>query len=264
MKRGFLPLVYGPLILTGSFLIVSEASWAGPAGAPSATAQVLKPSNGWYGNAGVGGAWATSPTTSYSESGALLGLDYSFSTSGHASLGGGVATEVGLGYGFANHLRSELSYVFSRPSLGEAATSGRFQIVGLDLPFDGVTRASGSVNTNSIFLNGYYDLPTGSRFRPYVGAGIGWTNVSVPALRFQGSVLSFGLSEPLGAQVGGGNASAFGYQAKVGISYLASRATDVYVEGTYQGNTAVSMVGIEVGAIHQFGVRAGVRYRFGG
>ena len=109
-----------------------------------------------------------------------------------------------------------------------------------------------------------YDFPTKSRFRPYVGAGLGWTNISLPALTFAGTLQTQGAGTDFRAEASGGNASAFGYQAKLGISYLASRSTDLYLEGTYQGNTSVTIGGAEIGALNQFGVRAGLRYRFGG
>ena len=228
-------------------------------------AEPLVASPAWYATAAIGGAWAARPSSSYSERWPLLSADDEVTVSGTTSLGGGVAVDAGLGYRFGHDFRSELTYVFTRPSLGSTSLSGQFNIVGLTIPFNGNVEAAGSLNSNSIFVSGYYDVPTKSRFRPYVGAGLGWTNISLPALmRFSGTLQLLDASADLRGAAIGGNASAFGYQAKLGISYRASPSTDVYLEGTYQGNTSVTIGGVEIGALNQFGVRTGLRYRFGG
>jgi opacity protein-like surface antigen len=63
--------------------------------------------------------------------------------------------------------------------------------------------------------------------------------------------------------VEGGSASAFGYMAKVGVSYAVAKPADVFVEGIYQGNTGVTLSEVNFGALNSFSARAGVRYRFG-
>jgi hypothetical protein len=40
--------------------------------------------------------------------------------------------------------------------------------------------------------------------------------------------------------VPGGAGNTFGYQAKIGVSYLASQGADLFVEGNYQGNARAS------------------------
>jgi opacity protein-like surface antigen len=61
----------------------------------------------------------------------------------------------------------------------------------------------------------------------------------------------------------GGSGSAFGYQAKIGVSYMAAEQADVFLEGIYQGNTSVTVGKSTYGSLNDFGVRAGLRYRFG-
>ncbi|MFM7269811.1 MAG: outer membrane protein [Cyanobium sp.] len=219
---------------------------------------------GWYAAIGAGAAWPANPSASYAERGSLEGIDYRLSGSTSVSLSGGAAVEVGMGYDFGSHVRSELSYVFTRPSLGSSSFQGRLQAAGFTIPFDGSVSGEGSVNTNSIFISGYYDIATTSRFRPYVGGGIGWTNVSIPAQIFAGVIQIPTGSAGVSARSDGGNASAFGYQAKLGVSYLATSNTDLFLEAAYQGNTAVTIQSLSIGALNQFGVRAGIRYRFGG
>lgn len=228
--------------------------------APTTVPKSLK---GWYATIGAGGSWASKPTSTYSESGNISGVNYSSSISTTTSFGGGFAGEIGAGYDFGNNIRSELTYIYTRPSLGSSSFNGNVNALGQNFPINGIAAASGSANTNSVLVSGYYDIPTKTRFRPYIGAGIGWTNVSIPSLTYSGIVNTQGTSTPFTTTTQGGNGSAFGYQAKAGVSYIATKNTDIFLEGTYQGNTSTDIQGVNVGAINQFGVRAGARYRFG-
>jgi opacity protein-like surface antigen len=113
-------------------------------------------------------------------------------------------------------------------------------------------------------LSGYYDIQTKTKFTPYVGAGIGYTSVTLPSQnRVTGTYTVNGNSGTGWIDYGGGSGSAFGYQAKVGVSYAVSKPADVYVEGTYQGNTGTTINNLNLSALNLFGVRAGLRYRFG-
>jgi len=66
-----------------------------------------------------------------------------------------------------------------------------------------------------------------------------------------------------GENIGGGNQSAFGWQAKLGVSYVVSRSTDVFVEGVYQGASSVTTDNVEFGAFNSWGAKVGARFRFG-
>lgn len=54
----------------------------------------------------------------------------------------------------------------------------------------------------------------------------------------------------------------FGYQAKVGVSYLAAKNADVFVEGTYQGTSGFTVDTVNYDPISSWGARLGARYRF--
>ena len=224
---------------------------------------------GFYGTTGVGGSWSsgnvdadtTNPTfqvdgVNYSSTGVLQG---------NAPLGGGVAVEAGVGYDFGNNFRSELTYSYNAASLGQSSFSTSNLKVDGDF-YNGTATAStkGTVKTNSVLISGYYDIQTKSKFTPYVGGGIGYTSVSVPAQsRVNADWKVDGLTGPGWLDYSGGSASAFGYQAKIGVSYAVAKPADLYLEGTYQGNTGVTIGGTEFSALNLFGVRAGFRYRFG-
>ncbi len=59
------------------------------------------------------------------------------------------------------------------------------------------------------------------------------------------------------------NQGLFGWQAKLGVSYGVSNASDVYLEGTYSGASGFSGDNIRYDSYNDFGAKVGFRYRFG-
>ena len=221
-------------------------------------------SKGAYVTAGVGGGWASSPSSNYSGSGTIFGVPYSYTGNGTTSLGGGVAVDAGIGYDFGNSIRGEVTYVLGSYALGDTSWSGNIRAVGLNFPFNGNVSAAGNVSTNSVMFSGYYDFKSKSKFTPYVGAGIGYTAVSIPSMPASLTVNVGGTRQTVNnATINGGSGSAFGYQAKIGVSYAVSKPADVFAEAIYQGNTGVTINDTSFGALNAFSARAGVRYRFG-
>jgi len=223
---------------------------------------------GAYATVGVGGSWGSSLNSTYNNpTFSYDGTTYGSSGTlkGNTPLGGGVAVEAGVGYDFGNNIRAELSYLFNNASMSATGFTLNTNLAGDQ--YNGTINAntSGSVNTNSVMLSGYYDIPTKSKFTPYVGAGIGYTSVRVPAQNRVGG--SYNINGESGTDGwidwAGGSGSAFGYQAKVGVSYAVSKPADVFLEGTYQGNTSTTINNLNISALNLFGVRAGFRYRFG-
>ena len=217
-------------------------------------------SKGAYVTAGVGGGWSSSPSANGTESGTVLGIPYSGTASGTASLGGGVAVDAGIGYDFGNSIRGEVTYVLRSYAVGDSSLSGSVRAIGMNFPFNGNTSASGNLSTNSVMFSGYYDFKSKSKFTPYVGAGIGYTSVSIPTMPFSATVNGIARNN---LTVDGGSGSAFGYQAKLGVSYAVSKPADVFAEAIYQGSTGVTISEISYGALNAFSVRAGARFRFG-
>jgi len=245
--------------LSALLAIVGMAEIAAPVHAQEDTS-LRANSKGVYVTAGVGGGWSSSPTFNSTESGTLLVFPYSVTASGTSSLGGGVAVDAGIGYDFGNSIRSEVTYVLGSYALGSTNYSGNLSFVGLNIPVNGSIGASGNVSTNSMMFSGYYDFKSKSKFTPYVGAGIGLTSVSVPSMPASVTVAGVSLND---RTIDGGSASAFGYQAKIGVSYAVSKPADVFAEGIYQGSTGVTINEVSFGALNAFSARAGVRYRFG-
>jgi hypothetical protein len=185
---------------------------------------------GWYVTVGAGAAWAGNWDFQDNLD------DYNFS--GNANLKGGFAIDGGLGYDFGA-IRTELTYGFSRASLNK-------------VHFDDIEtfNGSGNVNKNDVMASVYLDIPFGS-WVPYVGGGIGYTNLSTP---------SYTIDD---IRFGSDNQGLFGWQAKVGVAYVMSWNTDIYVEGTYSGASGFQGDNFDYSSFNNWGAKLGFRYRFG-
>lgn len=193
---------------------------------------------GFYGTLGVGAAWPQNVTGSTT----VFGLN----VDGNYSLGGGFATEVGAGYDFGV-LRTELTYLYNHATLNSLNATALGQTITASI-------GDGGVNTNSVLASAYVDIPTNSRWVPYAGGGLGYTNVSWGS--YSASARGLTVSEASGSQ------GVLGYQAKLGVSYLASKSTDVFVEATYQGTTGFTVGNVNYDPLSSWGARLGARYRF--
>ncbi len=76
----------------------------------------------------------------------------------------------------------------------------------------GSVSAGGDVSTLGLMVNGYYDFETNSKWKPFIGGGIGGASVSINSLSVMGIV---------GAD---DDAWAFAYQVKVGVAYEFTQA----------------------------------------
>ncbi len=77
----------------------------------------------------------------------------------------------------------------------------------LSVPGGVSATASGDISTLGLMVNGYYDFETNSKWKPFIGGGIGGANVSINSLSVMGIV---GPDD---------DAWAFAYQVKVGVAY---------------------------------------------
>jgi len=121
--------------------------------------------------------------------------------------------------------------------------------VGVNAPL-----SDGNVNTNSVMASVYIDIPTNSRWVPYVGGGLGYSNISWGAHRT--ALLGSSIIQNAGSQ------GVLGYQAKVGLSYPANKKTDVFVEGVYQGISNFAIDTSNADPLNSWGARLGTRFRF--
>ena len=73
----------------------------------------------------------------------------------------------------------------------------------------------GDIETQTLYLNAFYDIPTGTAFTPYVGAGIGYSSVDVT---FQ----------PSNVPIVSDDDDVFVYQLIVGLTYTVNDNFDVF------------------------------------
>jgi opacity protein-like surface antigen len=185
---------------------------------------------GWYLTIGAGAAWPSSTNIRTSDFPTNFDFD--------ANYGGGFSVDGGIGYDFGA-IRTELTYGYTRASLNEI-TVGDFDV-----------DASGIINKNDVMASAYWDIDTNSRFVPYIGGGVGYSNFSTPSF------------DVAGIRTDSVNKGLFGWQAKVGVAYVVNWNSDVYVEGTYSGASGFYTGDLHFDSYNDFGVKAGFRYRFG-
>ena len=184
----------------------------------------------------------------------------------------GYAINGQVGYAFDNGFRVELEGAYTRYGVDRHSglTVGGANIDGVDVavltrgapaagnPTVGAVIADGQgrVSNFGLFGNVFYDINTGSSFKPFVGAGIGYQWADV---RF----------EPSGVDVADANDGGFAYQLMAGASVELSERAELFGQYTWRDRTDTATVplnllpanlGVETG---QSIVSAGVRIKFG-
>ncbi|AWW74121.1 hypothetical protein CD351_06730 [Erythrobacter sp. KY5] len=176
-----------------------------------------------------------------------------------------------VGYAFENGIRIEAEGVYSRYDVGSHRDLqiGGANIGGVDSAILTRTAASptnatvgevladgrGDVRTYGLFANVYYDFETGSNFRPYVGAGIGYQMIDVDY-------------QPSGLAVADDDDGAITYQLMAGASFEVSSGVELFGQYTYRQMTDEADIPLTLlpGSLEvesqQSLVTAGVRIRF--
>ena len=152
----------------------------------------------------------------------------------------GPSLEVAVGYNFGD-FRADLSYVYG----SAAAKNASIQLFGTTQDL----ATTGSIQTNSVMINGYYYVPTKNKVRPCLGVGLDYTRLGC-GVGASGSGFDYAC---------GSSANTLGYPAKLGVAYQSSTQFELFAEGVYRGLTSrVSTYD----SLDSFGVQAGLRYHF--
>jgi opacity protein-like surface antigen len=157
------------LLVAATLVIIAQGAWA-----------QAKP---WYVAAGLGASFPNDIDTTQA------GLTLT------AELDTGLFANVAIGRSFGN-FRAE----------GEIDSNVN-DLSTLSVPGIGGVSASGDVSTLAFMVNGFYDFSTGSKWKPYIGGGVGAANVSLNNI----SAVGFLLADD--------NQTVFAYQAKLGVAY---------------------------------------------
>jgi len=226
--------------------LLAGFSFASASAARAADAAPTEQGTGFYATLGLGASEAEEVHANKKSNFIYNNQQYEFNPSLILHPSPGFSAEAGLGYDFGL-VRTELTYLYNNTSFNDSTrqtyvrnTSNNNSIV-----FDRKIKFNGSADSNSLLLSAYLDIPTGSRFVPYIGGGIGPSQVNVSG--FPRKQDSYNL---------------LGYQAKLGVSYLASCSTDLFVEGTYKGSSASNLDHVDYSGMNNWGARLGARLRF--
>ncbi|MFO0408875.1 MAG: outer membrane protein [Dolichospermum sp.] len=163
----------------------------------SDTDSKLPASNYWYVSGSVGLAFPRDVNATGS------------GVSGDLSLDSGFQLTAAGGYQ-RKDTRAEVEVSFRSPGADKLTVSGN------------EANLTGNVNQTTFLVNGYYDIPTKSKLRPYVGAGIGFGLIS-PDIKFAGN------------KVETSNGTSFAYQGKIGVEYEVVKKGNAFVEFKYLG-----------------------------
>lgn len=125
-----------------------------------------------------------------------------------------------------------------------------------DSEFNPSTPLNGSVKSTTVFVNGYYDIPTKSKLRPYVGAGVGLSFPSSTELSYDGDTGSFNSGK-----------TALALQAKAGVQYEVTKKGNIFAEAKYRyvaGSSSDFGEGgrINYNATNSYSLNIGYRYGF--
>lgn len=184
----------------------------------------------WYGELGAGVAFQSETDVSQSGFAASTDFDTGFIISG----------AIGRQYPM---FRSDIELVYLTNDFDSISISG----IG-SAPLDG------DASTFAGILNVYYDFDTGTMWRPFVGAGLGFANVSV-----DGSIVGVPLVDD--------DDWVFAYQFKAGVSFQFDATTDFLINYRFSGTEDLDLndsagFPLSVDGVENHSVQAGVRFRF--
>ncbi len=130
--------------------------------------------------------------------------------------GTGWGVSAGYGYAFGNGLRAEMEVTYRSNDVDKVTGVGT------------TAKSDGSINNTSFMGNVYYDIATGTRFTPYVGAGIGPAVVTADKIR------------TVNGHTVDSSRVAFAYQGIVGVSTAIDDHWSIGTDYRYYRTTDVS------------------------
>ena len=146
----------------------------------------------------------------------------------------GVAYGINFGYDFGNDIRTEFGY---------DKTTGDFSKV------NGVA-SSGSIDASTFSASIFKDFSSDSKFTPYIGAGIGTTNIDVGTITISGTSFA------------GSNSNTETLTLSLGTNYEFNEGSNLFFEGNYRKVGDVTVSGVQYTGISTLGVNAGIKFTF--
>ncbi|MBW4507810.1 MAG: outer membrane beta-barrel protein [Scytonematopsis contorta HA4267-MV1] len=214
----------------------------------------LPAANYWYvgGRAGVG--FPSNVKGNYVEPSASPFAELSESNS--LELNNAFQGSIAAGYQW-EQVRAELELTFGSYGVDRYAYNG---IYG-GIPDSGSNKASGSVSATTLMVNGYWDIPTGSKWRPYLGAGVGVGFPSASEVKVDEDGVKY--------QIPSASGTSFAIQGKAGIQYEVTKKGNVFLElgykniGGFSGSDPnISGSKVNYDAVNSFAIGIGYRQGF--
>ena len=217
-------------------------------------------------NSGQTGAFTTGNLGDGSTLDVAAGTPYGWST----EFDGGTVLSAEIGVRYTSNFRAgiELSYQSADVDTHSGVTLAGGSIDGVDAAAlagapdplgvtvgDLVADGQGEIESTSVFANVYYDFGEDA-FQPYIGGGIGFSDVDVTY-------------NPSGVGIIDDGETKFAYQVKAGATYALQNNWEVFGEYTYRATEDIEVNndlfpgGLDIeNQSNLFSV--GARYRFGG
>ena len=177
---------------------------------------VANAQDGWYGRADLG----------YTFEGRLDSdppQNVPFALGGNQEVSDGLINgDIGLGYGFDNGFRLETVFGYRTGDLkvDDTITGGALPPFGPNLAYQ--AGGSAEIDAYDLMINGLYDFNRGGVFQPYIGAGIGYAQISADATNLRAGVMTGGNLETFDANGFSDDDAALAYQALAGVGYKLS------------------------------------------
>jgi outer membrane protein W len=222
---------------TGALMVVAILSVGSPTWAADSTSNEGKFFGKLYGGTSMLGDQKISQT----------GVAAAGATS-NASFDAGMVVGGAAGYYFTDNISAELAWDYRSNGLGKANFS------------DGTNFKDGDFASNSFFVNGYYHLDPvmNSKFRPYVGAGLGYVQE-----------IDIDLKNASGVETSYSQDGEIAYQLIAGTSYGLTENWDLTADVRYMRADSINLkrenggtaelrnvdydpVSLTVGAVYKF------------
>ncbi len=123
------------------------------------------------------------------------------------------------------HVGGRLGYTFPERGLGNWRAEIDLSHISGELGHDGnasipLPPARAEVDSHRLIVRGLYEfaMPTGSRWRPYIGVGVGFISVDVDTQAFEPGPLLEGIETMFAGEVSGG------------VSYILNEKIDLFID----------------------------------
>jgi len=163
----------------------------------------------------------------------------------------GIEDVFGYEVEFGKHIenwRIGVSYASSEPKVEDvtATTGGIGATASLS--------KKPTADVSSVMLNVYRDFPRDSKFTPYVGAGLGYTNIELQTYTTTIAGTDVAVTDD--------GRDLFSWDVKAGVTYDLSETTGIYGEVVYHKTDSFDEDGINYDGISSANVMAGVKFNF--